>query len=220
MQQALDFSTEKYEIIYDAIADELAGKGWCIVPDYFETDLIVALKHDLTVYQASDALSRAGIGRGDKFMIDDNVRGDKTHWLTRETEAQAKYLAIMENLRIAMNRRLFLGLFEFESHFALYEPGTFYQKHKDSFTGAANRILTTVTYLNTNWRNQDGGFLLIYHPEDGNVQARIKPEAGTLVIFLSEDIPHEVEPTQRLRSSIAGWFRCNTSLAGEINPID
>ena len=220
MQQALDFSIAEYEILYDRVSDDLVGKGWCVVPDYHEQDLVKVLHQDLSAYQASDVLSRAGIGRGNDFKIDDNIRGDKTHWLTRESRAQARYMAIMENFRIAMNRRLFLGLFEFESHFALYEPGTFYQKHKDSFRGAANRILTTVTYLNENWRSDDGGYLIIYHPETDLEETRIKPEAGTLVIFLSEEIPHEVEKTNRSRASIAGWFRYNTSLAGEIDPLN
>lgn len=37
------------------------------------------------------------------------------------------------------------------------------------------------------------------------------PRAGTLVVFLSEDMPHEVLETQRERYSIAGWFRVNGS---------
>ena len=37
----------------------------------------------------------------------------------------------------------------------------------------------------------------------------VLPELGTLVIFLSEDIPHEVLPAMRDRYSIAGWFRVN-----------
>lgn len=220
MQQALDFSIAEYEVLYDRISDDLTHKGWCVVPDYYEQDLITALHWDLSAYWAADALSRAGVGRGANFKIDDNIRSDKTHWLAQESQAQIRYLAIMENLRIAMNRRLFLGLFEFESHFALYEPGAFYQKHKDSLRGTASRILTTVTYLNENWRSEDGGYLIIYHPETDLEETRVKPEAGTLVIFLSEEIPHEVEITRRSRASIAGWFRYNTSLAGEIDPLN
>ena len=37
-----------------------------------------------------------------------------------------------------LNRALFLGLFEFEGHFALYPEGAFYRTHYDSFRGAAN----------------------------------------------------------------------------------
>jgi SM-20-related protein len=36
---------------------------------------------------------------------------------------------------------------------------------------------------------------------------RVAPECGKLVIFLSEDFPHEVLPATQLRQSIAGWFR-------------
>ena len=37
----------------------------------------------------------------------------------------------------------------------------------------------------------------------------VRPEFGTLAVFLSEDIPHEVIPARRERFSIAGWHRCN-----------
>ena len=42
--------------------------------------------------------------------------------------------------------------------------------------------------------------------------------SGKLVIFMSEQIPHEVLPTRKPRASIAGWFRCNASVTGKIDP--
>ena len=33
------------------------------------------------------------------------------------------------------------------------------------------------------------------------------PEGGSLVVFLSAELPHEVLPASRERMSIAGWFR-------------
>lgn len=219
MYQALDLSLEKFEILHQRLADDLAEKSWSIVPNYFETALIKALQQDLLAYRNADELNKAGIGRGDAFKIDGTVRSDKIHWLSKETLAQTRYLDIMENLRTAMNRHLFLGLFEYESHFALYEPGAFYRKHVDSLRGAANRILTTVTYLNDRWQTEDGGFLVLFHPVTGAETARIKPKADALIVFLSEEIPHEVEQTHRTRASIAGWFRCNASIAGDIDPL-
>ena len=44
------------------------------------------------------------------------------------------------------------------------------------------------------------------------------PLMGTLVVFLSEKVPHEVSAAKRLRHSIAGWFRVNTSLGPHIDP--
>ncbi len=218
MLNAPDYELEAIETRYDAIASDLTETGLSIVQDYFDPALINALEANLNAYRKADELTYAGIGRGDQFKFDLDIRSDKTHWLSPITEAQCQFLNSMESLRIAMNKRLFLGLFEYESHFAYYEQGAFYSKHKDSFRGAANRILSTVTYLNRHWHNDDGGLLVIYHENDEEI-CRILPEAGTLAIFLSEEIPHEVTPTRRPRSSIAGWFRSNGSSGGDIDPL-
>jgi SM-20-related protein len=39
-----------------------------------------------------------------------------------------------------------------------------------------------------------------------------------MVLFLSEEIPHEVLPAHTDRASIAGWFRLNTSINNQIDP--
>lgn len=200
-------------LIFEELTDHLIERGWHVIEDFFDKALTQDLVSDLKAYDKDGELTPAGIGRGNNFVFDENIRGDKTRWLTRATEAQTCYLDAMEIFRQEMNRLLFLGLFEYESHFACYEPGAYYLKHKDSFKGAAGRILTTVAYLNETWQNEDGGFLILYNPTSGQIESRIKPLAGTLAVFLSELIPHEVEPTQRQRLSIAGWFKCNT---GEI----
>jgi len=48
--------------------------------------------------------------------------------------------------------------------------------------------------------------------------AKITPEMGKLVVFMSEQIPHEVLPTHQPRASVAGWFRLNTTTAVTIDP--
>ena len=105
---------------------------------------------------------------------------------------------------------LFLGLFSYEAHYAVYEPGGFYARHLDAFKGARNRVVSTVFYLNENWVGEDGGELAVFsHDGAREPVALIAPELGTLAIFLSEDIPHEVRLARRERYSIAGWFRVN-----------
>lgn len=113
----------------------------------------------------------------------------------------------MDKLRLGINQRLFLGLFDYESHFAVYAPGAFYQKHRDAFRGAPGRKLSTVLYLNNDWDIQAGGELVLYDEAGEQEILQIAPECGRLVIFLSEDFPHEVLPATRPRQSIAGWFR-------------
>jgi len=176
------------------------------------------LRADLNELIEADRLHQAGIGRDSDFHLDRSIRGDRVFWLTRDRPAQQEFLERMERLRLALNRSLFLGLFEFEAHYAHYPPGARYRRHYDSFRGAANRLVSSVTYLTENWQPGDGGELVIYAGESDRIEATVEPRAGTFVLFLSEEVPHEVLPSHTHRTSIAGWFRLNASVGGAIDP--
>lgn len=109
--------------------------------------------------------------------------------------------------RRGLNERLFLGLDFYEAHYAHYAPGAAYARHRDAFVGQRNRIVSTVLYLNRDWQEADGGQLLVYDEAAATVLERVQPRGGTLMVFLSERLPHEVLPARRSRYSIAGWFR-------------
>ena len=111
----------------------------------------------------------------------------------------------MDSLREAMNRGLYLGLEDFESHFALYPPGAFYLKHVDRFRDDDRRMVSAVIYLNDDWLPEHGGQLRMYLAED--VEHDVVPIGGCLVVFLSGEVPHEVLPATRERLSLTGWFR-------------
>ncbi|TOO99893.1 SM-20 protein, partial [Vibrio parahaemolyticus] len=62
----------------------------------------------------------------------ESIRSDKIQWLKPAMgQPIANYLSKMEEIRQEVNRHFFLGLFEYEAHFAKYEKGDFYQKHLD-----------------------------------------------------------------------------------------
>ncbi|MEG0248677.1 MAG: 2OG-Fe(II) oxygenase, partial [Pseudomonas sp.] len=89
--------------------------------------------------------------------------------------------------------------------FALYPPGAFYRKHLDRFRDDDRRAVSAVIYLNPDWSADDGGELRM-SLRDG-VEHDVRPIGGSLVVFLSADIPHEVLPARRDRLSVTGWFR-------------
>lgn len=152
---------------------------------------------------------QARIGRNEEVVREATIRSDKIHWLNTDMgKPVSDFLTQMEALRLEVNRHFYLGLFEFEAHFAKYDPGDFYQKHLDSFQNNRNRRLTIVFYLNENWAESDGGELVVYDL-DSNELAKVAPRAGRLLVFFSEPFPHEVLPTNSERFSIAGWFRVN-----------
>jgi len=202
-----------------ALVDALVEQGWYVGQGVIDQDLCHALHRELLHMADHNALDEAGIGRGQQHHLRKDIRGDAIHWLDRASEAQRRYLMAMEDLQQALNQSLFLGLFEYEAHFAHYPPGAFYQRHMDSFRGRANRVISTVGYLNPDWPADGGGEMVLYHPDDPSREvARVVPEAGTFACFLSETIPHEVLPTLKPRASIAGWFRRNASLGGVLDP--
>lgn len=190
---------------YDTIADALAGPGFIILDGAFAPGLTRSLV-DLIANRESQ-LKRAGIGREGDYQLDESVRGDSIQWLEPGDAAVTEFLSAMDTLRQAMNERLFLGLFDYEAHFASYIPGAFYKKHRDAFRGKPGRKVSTVFYLNPDWNLAAGGELVLYDEAGEQELVRVAPECGRLVLFLSEDFPHEVLPAQCSRQSIAGWFR-------------
>ena len=115
------------------------------------------------------------------------------------------YLDLLDKLRECLNRELFLGLEDYECHFALYPPGSFYRRHLDRFRDDDRRTVTTVCYLNADWLPEHGGALRMALADDEELD--VLPAAGTLVVFMSADFPHEVLPASRERLSLTGWYR-------------
>ena len=185
---------------FDTILAAFYQHGWVWLPNFLNHDLNAALLHEAQ-HQAN--LTPAGIGRQSAHQLNPQIRRDATQWFDGQSAAQQQYLALMAQLQLIFNRRCFLGLFDFECHFARYNKGDYYQKHVDAFSGRSNRVLTTVLYLNN---VPSGGELVIYDENEVEL-TRVLPQAGLLVTFESERFPHQVLPAEFERFSIAGWFR-------------
>ena len=192
------------------IVRALAGQGWCVTPGFLAPQLVGELRQELEACWQAGGFRQAGVGRGAALQFRPEVRTDYVHWLDPQhcSAAQHRYLDTLEGLRQALNRTLFLGLFAFEAHQAVYPPGTYYRRHLDQFVGIGARRVTCTLYLNEDWQAADGGQLRIYtDPDDPRHYEDILPLGGTLVTFLSARFLHEVLPAQRSRLSITGWFR-------------
>ncbi|MCK8072025.1 2OG-Fe(II) oxygenase [Vibrio sp. 1CM23M] len=186
------------------LIDALSTHGYFVWDDFLTQEEVVALRDCIP-----ENWKKARIGRNDEVTRESTIRSDKIQWVRRDMGQPASlFLDKMEQIRLAANQAFFLGLFEYEAHFAKYEKGDFYQKHLDCFKGNENRRLTTVFYMNDEWTEEDAGELVVYDLKDNHI-ATIPPKSGRLFVFLSEQFPHEVLPTNTERFSIAGWFRIN-----------
>lgn len=200
------------EAMLDVIADALVSKGYALLSDIIPDAVSQALLEKMQQAKAWE-FEAAAIGRGIEQQINTDIRSDKISWLDSTDTTDNAYLTLMDQLRQGLNRRLFMGLFDYESHYAVYEPGAFYRKHVDALKGSQNRILSTVFFLNPQWQSVDGGELVIYDEADISIET-VPPRMGTLAIFMSERFPHEVRETFSTRNSIAGWFRVSHATYG------
>ena len=192
--------------LFEIMSQNLTYKGYSIhtnaLPDGLSQELWNLQQNlPLTGYKS------AGVGRNENFHLDTLIRKDVISWIGSAAPAGAAWNYWAASLKEFLNLRLYLGLFSFESHFSYYSNGGFYQKHQDAFVGQNNRVLSLVTYLNKEWIKSDAGELVLFTGDKGNTPIIITPEFGTLVVFLSEEVPHEVLMTNCDRFSISGWFR-------------
>lgn len=199
--------------------NELGEFGYSVCVDMIPPQIITMLNHELEKREQSGDIKAALVGRGESKKSDGAQRDVLSSWIGKNSEGERYFLAFAEKIRLSINQNLLLGLFEFESQFLHYPVGGFYKRHIDALKGNRNRIVSMVAYLNQNWIPEDGGTLAIWNNENASIPVlEVLPSAGTVVLMLSEQIPHEARSALRERRAIAGWFRLNPSYAGQINP--
>jgi SM-20-related protein len=199
------------EELLEHISQEIYSNSYVVVDNFVDETFRKALLKEQTDLLNQGQFTKAAVGKGDQKQVRTEIRSDEVLWMdpTALSPLQAIFWEKVEELKQVLNRRCFLGLKSFEGHFARYPIGSFYKRHLDQFHAVPHRIVTVILYLNDSWTEADGGQLRMYFPqEDGSERVEeVLPLGGRLVVFLSEEIPHEVLPTHKERISITGWLR-------------
>jgi len=195
-----------------AAVEDLGSTGFAVCLDLLNPDLVRLLLAQQRQREDDGALVMAGVGRGSAGTRVSGQRLAQSSWMDGHSESEQQFLEFAERVRLDVNRRLLLGLFGFEAQFLYYPPGGFYRRHVDALQGARGRVVSLIAYLNEDWSPRDGGALAVWRAGcEGEPAVLVAPVAGTVVLMLSEDIPHEAQVAHRERRAIAGWFSVNTS---------
>lgn len=190
----------------EKIINDIYLNGYSITPNFFsETEIFTLIS---TFNQKKNNLKKASIGNNNLKNINPEIRADKIVWLDNNEISISFFYEFINELTIQLNRKCYLGINFNEFHFAVYNKGDFYKKHKDAFNNSDERKITIITYLNENWLKEDGGELIIY-TEDKTL--KIEPKAGTVVIFESF-MEHEVLISNTNRISLTGWLKSSKNL--------
>lgn len=215
MQQS-DLNTSQRQTLFipdfSPVLDALAGPGYFVGEHFWHPDWVDLLIKATDLERQSGRFHPATIGKGAQAHRNESIRNDQIYWLEpgQCLPVFQTYLEALEQMRLAINRELMLGLYDVEVMAAHYPPGARYARHFDRFKADDARTVTTIFYLNKNWQRGDGGELRIYLPNGRTLD--VPPKAGTMVTFLSADLEHEVLSTRTERFTLTGWYRRRVAL--------
>ncbi len=190
---------------WDAWMERLADNDYLVIDNFISNQLFQRIQHYFQALYEEQEFSKAAIGTQADRQVASTIRGDFIYWLDRQQDHQlAPLFALLDKLVDRLKQNLFLSIADYEFHFAIYPPGTHYEKHIDQFHGKNNRLISVLIYLNEDWKPKNGGELKIYR-SDGE-ELLIAPLAKRLVMFRSDTVEHEVMVTNAPRKSLTGWL--------------
>ncbi len=185
--------------------DELSEKMWTLIP--IDPEISLKLRQNAEVRLKAQQFRPAELAATKK--VSTAIRNDQIFWLDAKSptaaDCEIEFLYTLQSIMNALREEMRVSLRYIECHYAFYQKGHYYQKHRDTTSVDNKRIFSFVLYLNENWQIQDGGELVGY--DGAETIFTVRPYLGQLIIFRSE-IEHEVKITARDRLSLTGWFRC------------
>lgn len=189
------------------MAHDIYIHGFHIIDDFLDASHYQALRFHVMNMHQHGLLNSSKIGFKINAQHNEAIRTDETLWIDEHSNDPAikAYLAQTNSVAKILNQSLFLGLHELETHFAAYQPGTYYKKHVDQFATTKDRKISFVYYLNDDWKAHFGGELKLYNL-DTQLIKEVLPHGNRFICFNSE-LPHEVCITHQPRYSITGWMK-------------
>ena len=195
-----DFSQE--------ITDE---KPFLVVPEFLPGNTCAALRKEIKDLRAGGKFSVAGIGEDATHdRVNTDIRVAETLFVfPNKVPGMEPLYGILEAVRQSLPGSLSAPLTE--CLLAYYPEGGYYKKHLDSVQNSASvlREFSFLIYLNPSWSQEDGGCLRIFKDPaglDDSDYVDVEPRDGTLVVFKSGSVYHEVLPTKAERTAIVGWY--------------
>ena len=191
-----------YDLLIDSYLDNKVG----IDTGFLSKALSDGLHQHILQLQDDGLMTMAGIGNEQVKDADQKMRTDKIYWMDKSHDNiyEQQFLQQVEGFIDRLNSTCYAGINGYEFHYAVYEEGSFYKRHRDQFKTDNSRKYSLINYLNQDWLEEDGGQLVVYQNDTAQ---KIQPHAQTAVFFKSDEMEHEVTKAHRSRMSITGWLK-------------
>ena len=193
---------QPFDLLINSYLENKVG----IDTNFLSDALSKGLQKNILQLENDGLLQSAGVGNESIKDNQQTIRGDKIYWMDKKHDNvfEQEFLNQIEGFIEHLNCTCYTGINDYEFHYALYEQGSSYKKHKDQFKNDNNRKYSLINYLNENWEEENGGKLKLY--QENGVQ-EVSPYSQTAVFFKSDEMVHEVMVANRCRMSITGWLK-------------
>ena len=190
---------------YESMIQGLLENGFGSLDNWFSEEEIQNLRQSLRTHYERNVFHEARIGKNEYFQKEKSIRTDQVYWLHREqaNQAEQSFFEKMNGFVSYLNNTCYAGIRDYEFHYAMYPPGSFYKRHVDRFKNDNSRLFSFVTYLTESWQVGDGGELVLYYK---NQAIPVFPIPGKVIFFRSE-LEHEVLLSNSDRLSLTGWLK-------------
>lgn len=204
--------------ISQAQLDELSTNGYVIMGNFIPQDLEEALRQDVKSLREKSKFNIAKIGQDSTNTLNTEIRVAETCFLNKlsdiPSDARSQLYKILDQVRQDLPQPLDVSLSELL--YAYYPSGGFYRRHRDAIPGSAStlRKFSLLLYLNQDWKEEFGGRLRMHMDSGGDFLPEgeapnyvdVDPKGGTVVLFESDKLPHEVLDTKAERLAVVGWY--------------
>ena len=214
----------------------LSQHGWVVAPTFIDATAASSLRDDINALRAAGHFGVAKIGHNGMIQDETtpfrDIRHSETCELTKGVDLPAHdgrqaIFDAMEQLQsdlqcpVLKQAPATKGLLDLDTKlaelmYAWYPVGGYYRRHRDAEAGtpSAWRQYSFLLYLSSDWEPTHGGALRLHRDSGGDELPAgelpnfvdVPPRQGTLVVFRSDLVPHEVLLTQHERSAVVGWF--------------
>lgn len=201
-------------VLSPSVTAELMQSSFVRVPEFISPALVDALVADVDLLRARHYTSE-----------ETSMAHGSVEWLPLlpvappiQTAARERLLALVAELQASMESCAGISLDAdvTDLKYVYYPCGGYYPRHTDAtISGDVERVYSFILYLNQGWSPTDGGKLRAWRPDGSHVD--VAPTGGTLVVFKSDEVPHEVLATTSQRVAVVGWL-CRRR--AEPEPVD
>ena len=210
----------------------LSDHAWVVIPDFLDAVTAKMVRRDIHELRAAKRFAVAKIGH-DGMVQDEtapfrDIRHSETcPWRQSDAlpdhEGRTAVMERLEELRQDLEAKtkkddtaVLLDPDLTELMYAWYPAGGYYRRHRDAEkdTPSSWRQYSVLLYLQPDWEPAHGGVLRIHRDSGGDERpvdelpnfVDVPPKEGTLVLFQSDAVPHEVLSTHAERYAVVGWF--------------